>query len=296
MKKYFLILLFAFSLGSFGKINVITTTTNLKSLVELLGGDRVSVSSLCLGAQDPHFLQAKPSFMLKLSRADLLFSVGLELESAWLPLVVRGGRNPKLRPGGSGSLEVGSQIPAIERPTEEVTRADGDIHPSGNPHFMLDPLLAKKVSRSITEKLIETLPKDKVFFLKNLQKAHSLLDQKIKEIKTKLQESHKVITYHRTLSYFYKRFKITNIAFLEPKPGVPPTAKHILNVMKQAKEENVKVILVENYFDTAIAKKVSSKFENIKIISIPVAVNGSSEIHNLFELYDKISNAVLGKN
>lgn len=294
MRLFYFSLLFFISLSSFAKLKVVTTTTNLMSIVEELGGDRVTVSSLCQGAQDPHFLQAKPSFMLDVSKADLLIAVGLELESAWLPLIVRGARNPSLRPGSSGYLELGTFITPIEQVKGEITRADGDVHPSGNPHFMLDPLMVKKVAGEVTKKLLSLSKENKDYFLDRYKSFIKKLNAKHFEVKEALKSKHNVITYHRTLSYFYKRYGISNIAYLEPKPGVPPTAKHILDVVAKAKDKKLSAVLVENYFDLGIAKKMGDRLGGISIVSIPVAVNGRKDVQDLFELYDIFVKAIKG--
>jgi zinc/manganese transport system substrate-binding protein len=274
--------------ASAAKIKVMTTTTNLKSLVDIIGGDKVETFSFCRGSQDPHFLEAKPSYMIKASRADLLVSIGLELEIGWLPLVVRGARNPKLRVGQSGRLVVGNFVETLEKPTGNLTRADGDVHPFGNPHVLLDPLNAIKIAKVIQENLSTLDSKNTEAYLKNYIGFKVEIEKKMVKWKNLVPKNINLMTYHRTMSYFYNRFSINNIDILEPKPGVPPTVKHVMGLFKKAKKKNVKLILVENYFDATVANRVASEVSGVKVKSIPVAVGGESKIKSIIDLYEEL--------
>ncbi len=276
------------SFVSHGKLNVVTTTTNLKSLVKVIGGEKVDAFSFSKGTQDPHYLEAKPSYMIKASRADLIVSVGLDLEIGWLPLVIRGARNPKLRPGAIGSFVAGDFIDTLEKPKGKLTRADGDVHPEGNPHFLLDPLNAIKIAKEIMKKLSELDSKNKSFYENNFKKFSSEVEEQLVIWKKMIPKNVQVITYHKTLSYFYNRLDIENVAYLEPKPGVPPTAKHILSVIKIAKEKNIKLAIVENYFDPTVANRVAKDVSSLKVVTVPVTVEGEEDIKNLIDLYAKL--------
>ena len=290
----FTILLWALLLPvlSVAKLNVITTTTNLQSLVKVIAEDKVDLISFSKGTQDPHYLEAKPSYMLKAHKADLLISIGLELEVGWLPLIIRGARNPKLRPGESGSFIAGDYIEALEKPTVKLSRADGDIHPDGNPHFLLDPLNALKVAEAIKNRLSKMDKNNASFYAKNFTNFSKKVHSKLLDWKKKVSSGLKVITYHKTFTYFYHRFNIKSIAFLEPKPGIPPTAAHILNVIDKAKEKSVKLVLVENYFDPAVAKRIVKNIPSLKIKTVPVAVGGERGIDTIIQLYDRLVTAV----
>ena len=290
-----LISIFLFPLASQAKLNILTTTTNLKSLVEIVGGENVSVSSICKGTQDPHYIEAKPSFTLKAARADLLISIGLDLEIGWLPLILRGSRNPKLRPGEIGSFVAGEFIDTLEKPTGKISRSEGDVHPEGNPHFMLDPLKALTVASHLKDKLIQIDPEHSPAYEDNFNRFASNLKKKLDDWKKRIPEGKKVITYHKTLTYFYQRFGIRNIAQLEPKPGVPPSASHILNVMKEANKQGVQLALVENYFDPSVAYRVAKGISGLKVKIVPVSVNGEPGVSNLFDLYEKLVQSVEGK-
>lgn len=274
------------------KLKVLTTTNNLKNLVEMVAGDKVSVESLSKGTQDPHYIEAKPSYMLKASKADLLVSIGLELEVGWLPLILRGSRNPKLRDGGTGSFIAGNFIETLEKPTAAISRADGDVHPEGNPHFLLDPLNALKIAEKLKDKLKKLDPESSSEYESNFKKFSHDLVLKVEHWKKRVKVGMKVITYHKTLTYFYHRFGIKNVALLEPKPGVPPSAGHILGVMKKARIEGVKLAIVENYFDPTVANRVAKDVEGLRVDIVPVSVNGEKEVLSLFDLYERLVSSV----
>jgi len=276
-----IILLFLIPFCAFAKLNILTTTTDLKSLVQTIAGDKVDVDSICKGTQDPHYLEAKPSYSLKANRADLMISIGLDLEIGWLPLIIAGARNPEIV---SHHLVAGNYVDTLEKPTGAVSRSMGDVHPLGNPHILLDPLNAVKVAEKIRDKLTEMDRDNEAFYAKNYTDFSNLIKEKMK-----VWEKHpgkKVVTYHPTLSYFFKRFNITNVAILEPKPGIPPSAGHILEVMKTAREKNVQLALVENFFDVSVADRVAKDVPGMKVKSVAVSVEGADGVNSLVDLYD----------
>src|SRR6266851_6159603 len=146
------------------KLNVVTATTDMAALAQEVGGDRISVESIAKGYQDPHFVEAKPSFLLKLRQADLLIVVGLQLEIGWLPPLITQSGNPRIQVGASGYLDASQFAEILEIPTGVVTRAMGDVHPLGNPHYWLDPDNGRRVARGIAGKLSELDPSDSAYF------------------------------------------------------------------------------------------------------------------------------------
>lgn len=296
MKKYFkipfVVLACLLPFTGHAKLKVLTTTNNLKNLVEMVAGEKVDVESFSKGTQDPHYIEAKPSYMLKASKADLLVSIGLELEVGWLPLILRGSRNPKLREGGAGSFIAGEYIETLEKPSAAISRADGDVHPEGNPHFLLDPLNALKIAEKLRDKLKKLDPENAREYEGNFNKFSSNLTLKLEQWKKRIKVGTKVITYHKTLTYFYHRFGIINVSLLEPKPGIPPSVGHILGVMKKARSEGVKLAIVENYFDPTVAKRVAKDVAGLKVKIVPVSVAGEPKILNLFDLYESLVSAV----
>lgn len=275
-----------------------TTLQDLRVLVAEIGGEAVDVAAYCKGSQDPHFLEAKPSYMVKTSRADLVVAVGLGLETAWLPKVLSGARNPKVMPGQPGYLEVGSLVAVLDKPAATVTRADGDVHPEGNPHFTLDPVRMASVAQGIAAKLAQLDPARAPLFLQRARALEQRLQEKTQNWQERILASgiKQVVTYHKTLSYFLARFNLESVATLEPLPGVPPTAQHILEVIKSAKAQGVRLILVENYFDDTVARRVARELKGVRVASVPVAVEGEQAIKTVDELYERLVRSIEGKD
>ena len=285
-----------FSNKGFGALQVMTTTENLKAVVQEIGGAKVEVDSFSKGSQDPHFLEAKPSFILKTHRADLIVAIGLDLEVAWLPKVLSGGRNVKVMKGKTGYLEVGPALPVLEVPTGTITRADGDVHPDGNPHVDLDPIRLSLIGEQISQRLGVLDPKNKEFFEKNSQALKKRMELKTEEWGKRIAATgiKKVVTYHKSLSYFLDRFGMKAAAILEPLPGVPPTVTHILSVIKQSSEAGVKLTLVENIFDDSAAKRVAKEVSGMKVVKVPISVGGQKGINKVDELFEALVQAIEG--
>lgn len=293
----FTTLVFFSSPLSFAKLNVVTTITDLRAVAEEVGGEFISVESIAKGTQDPHFIEAKPSFMVKVSRADLLVSVGLDLEVGWLPSLIHGARNPKIVRGKMGFLEVGSLVQPIEVTTGKISRADGDVHPLGNPHVTLDPQRLGQIAVIMSERLGELDPENAAHYQKNAKSLQSRLIKKTEDWQARINRSgiKKIVSYHKTLSYFFDRFQISNEAILEPKPGLPPTTSHILNVIDLMKNQKISLILVENYFDPTVTKKMMKELPTIRTESVAVAVDGSPQVKKIDDLYEKLTAAIENK-
>lgn len=277
------------------KVDVMTTTTNLADLTKKIGGDHVSVRSIAKGAQDVHFIEAKPSFMVKLSKADLLIAVGHGLEEAWLPLLQRGARNPKVGAGQKGYLEVAPLIShLLEVPTGKISRAEGDVHPEGNPHVMLSPKNAVIIAEGIAKRLGEIDSAHAADYLANSKKFAEQVAEKMPKWQAQIDASKvkEIVTYHKSLSYFLDAFGLKAVIQIEPKPGVPPSTKHILKVIKTVKGKKIPVILVENYFDPAAAERIKKDVPSVKVKTVPVAVEGDKSATDLFALYDVLVDGV----
>jgi zinc/manganese transport system substrate-binding protein len=277
-------------LANLTKLNVVTTTTDLKALVEEVGGDTVLVDSITKGTQDPHYVEAKPSFMVKANRADLIISIGLDLEIGWLPSIIHGARNPKINFGSPGNFEVGPLVRPIDIQVGKLTRADGDVHPNGNPHVLLDPIRSGEIAVLIAKRLGELDSQNQQQYESRAKSLQSRLIEKTKTWKTRIKKSGitQVITYHKTLSYFFDRFELQNPAILEPKPGIPPTSGHIFQVIELIKSKNIKLILIENYFEPSISKKIKEAVPEIVIKNVAVSVDGSPEVKKIDVLYESL--------
>ena len=288
MKKIILLLsLFFLSFNlAFGKLKVVTTTQDLASLVNFIAQDKVELSFIAKGYQDPHFVEAKPSYLLKLRDADLLIAVGLELEIGWLPVLVKDSRNPKIL-AGKGYLEASSNCEILEKPTGQLTRAGGDIHPFGNPHFWLDPNNGKIMAQNIARRLSELDPANSNFYQSNLDLFVKRLADKQKEWEGLIEpyRGTKIVTYHNSWPNFAKYFGLEIIGYVEPKPGIPPSPSHIFKLVNQMKEENCKVILMEPYFDVKTPESIARK-TGANLAVVPPTVGGVKEITDYFGLFD----------
>ncbi len=233
------------------KINIITTTEDLASIVREIGGDKVQVEALAKGYQDPHFVDAKPSFLLKLRRADLLVAIGLQLEIGWLPPLVTNCGNPKIQPGAGGYLEAAQFAEILEIPTGQITRAMGDVHPQGNPHFWLDPQNGLRVAKGLRDKFSEMSRADAPYFAQRFDSFQQRMAdaEKAWDEKMKPYRGAKIVTYHNSWPNLVRRFGLNVVGYVEPRPGIPPSPGHLVDLIREMKRQNIKLILVETYFD-----------------------------------------------
>lgn len=270
------------------KLKVVATTQDPGSIATAIGGDRVEVTALCKGHQDPHFLDAKPSFMLAVNKADLLIAIGLELEVAWLPPLQHGARNPRVMPGSPGYLDLGTLITPLEV-GGSGDRAEGDVHPRGNPHYWLDPENGRVMARGIATRLSQLDPSGAALFAANLKAFESTLDAKEAEWARRLAPlaGKPVITFHKSWPYFAARYRLPVVAFVEPKPGVPPTAQHVVQVIQTAREQGVKIILMEIFYDKRSAQQVA-EHSGARVVAVPNMVAGDERARSYFDLLDLI--------
>ncbi|OFW03885.1 MAG: hypothetical protein A3G20_02455 [Acidobacteria bacterium RIFCSPLOWO2_12_FULL_59_11] len=268
-------------------LNIMTTTEDLASLAREVGGEHVKVESIARGYQDPHFVEAKPSFLLKLQKADILVLVGLQLEIGWLPPLITQSRNPRIQVGAPGYLDASSVAEILEKPTGEVTRAMGDVHPSGNPHYWLDPENGRRIAQAIAQKLAELDRDDAAYFEQRFQDFDRRLSDAVKrwEQETAFLKGTKVITYHRSWPNFAQRFGLQVVGYVEPKPGIPPSPSHTLEVIKQIKQDKVPLILVEPYFDEKTPKAIANQ-SGAKLVVLLPSVGGVPEVKSYFDLFD----------
>lgn len=269
------------------KLKIVTATTDLAEFASEVGGDRVEVESIARGYQDPHFVEAKPSFLLKLRRADLLIVVGLQLEIGWLPPLITQCGNPNVQVNGNGYLDASQFAEILEKPTGVVTRAMGDVHPFGNPHYWLDPENGRRIAQGIEQKLAEMRPEDAAYFQQRFQDFGRRLTEAEKRWDAEMQpfRGRKVITYHRSWPNFLKRFGLTAAGEIEPRPGIPPSPGHTVDVIRLMRSENIKVILVEPYFDLKTPKAIARETGGQVVVLLP-SVGGEKEVTDYFQLFD----------
>jgi zinc/manganese transport system substrate-binding protein len=269
------------------KLKVITTLTDLASLTQEVGGDRVEVEALAKGYQDPHFVDPKPSFLLKLRNADLLINVGLELEIGWLPPLITQSGNGKIQRGGVGYLDASQFADILEIPQGAVSRAEGDVHPQGNPHYWLDPDNGRRIAKGIANKLGEMDPENAAFFQQRYQDFATRLAAAQQKWAAQMApyRGRKIVTYHRSWPNFAKHFGLDVVGYVEPRPGIPPTPTHTIDLVNQMKRDNVKIELIEPYFDLKTPNSIASMTNGRVVVMMP-SVGGKPEITDYFKLFD----------
>lgn len=295
MKSYVMcILMIAMTSVAQAKLNVIATTADIASLVKTVAGDAVNLSQIAKGSQDPHYIEAKPSYMVKMRDADLIISNGLSLEIGWLPTLIKGARNPKISANSKGYLDLGSMITPLDKPTDHITRAMGDVHPEGNPHFSLDLVRMSELSVKIADKLSELDSANKAIYAANAKQFQESVSKKVADWALRIQKTEikELITYHPSLNYFLDRFRLKAPIYLEAKPGVPPSAQHVLSVINTMKKQNIKLILVDSFFDTKIAERIIKEVPKAKVISVGIAVESQPGLNKLEDVTEQLVKAI----
>jgi zinc/manganese transport system substrate-binding protein len=269
------------------KLNVITATTDMAALAQQVGGDHITVESIARGYQDPHFVEAKPSFLLKLRHADLLILVGLQLEIGWLPPLIAQSGNPRIQVGANGYLDASQFAEILDIPTGTVTRAMGDVHPLGNPHYWLDPDNGRRIAKGIAAKLGELDPPDTGYFQERFQDFDKRLTAAEQKWDAEMKPFHgrKLVTYHNSFPNFAKHFGLNVIGYVEPRPGIPPTPSHTIELIGLMKRENCKVILVEPYFDLKTPNSIARETGG-KVVQYLPSVGGEKDVTDYFKLFD----------
>jgi zinc/manganese transport system substrate-binding protein len=269
------------------KLEVVATLPDYGAITAAIGGDRVNVTTLARGTEDAHFVDAKPSFVRILNKANLLIEGGAELEVGWLPPLVAGARNRAIVPGGPGNLALAQFVQLLDVPSGPVDRSMGDVHPLGNPHFNLDPLNGKAMAAAIADKLAALAPSNAQFFRANQKKFEQELDRKIAEWKKLMEplKGTKVITYHKSFDYFLQRFGLELAGTIEPKPGIEPSPTHINALIPRAKSDGVKFIIVEPNRPRRTPEYVAQA-TSAKLLVLPSLVGGNERVKTYIDLFD----------
>ena len=268
-------------------LKVVAATQDLASIAQEVGGDNISIDSIARGYQDPHFVEAKPSFLLKLKQADLLIVVGLQLEIGWLPPLINQSGNPRVQVGAAGYLDASQFADILDVPTGPVTRAMGDVHPLGNPHYWLDPDNGRRIARGIANKFASMDPQNAAYYQQRFQdfdKRLTAAGQKW-DADMKPFRGRKVVTYHNSLPNFAHHFGLNVIGYVEPRPGIPPTPSHTIELMGLMKRENCKVIMVEPYFDRKTPDSIARETGGVVVEYLP-SVGGEKQVTDYFKLFD----------
>ena len=267
---------------------MVTSTEDLASIAREVGGDKVAVTALAKGYQDPHFVDPKPSFILAVNRADLYIAVGRELEIGWLPPLVTSSRNAKIQPGGRGYLDASLNVRILEIPTGQITRAMGDVHPFGNPHYWLEPGNGRLMAQAIRNKLSELSPADKAYFSQRYDDFDRRLAAAEKRWDATMApyKGTKVVTYHRSWPNFMERFGLEVIGYVEPKPGIPPSPSHTIELIDEMKRGGIKLIVVEPYFSLKTPQAIASQVPGGKVLVLAPSVGGAKEATDFIQLFE----------
>ena len=307
------------------KLKIVTTTSDLAAIAGAVAGGKADVYGICTGKEDPHMLQAKPSVIAQARDADLWIRIGLELELGWEPPILDGSRNNRIRIGTRGHLDASESALVLDVPQTTITRAMGDVHPMGNPHYWLDPLNGRRMAGAIAERLALLAPADGAFFRANAAAFQKALDERMfgaelvravgadalwaqtqaGTLAAFLDEpankgkaagwvaammplrGQKIVTYHKSWIYFANRFGLVVAAELEPKPGVPPTAAHLAEVAETARADGVKIVLQEPFYSVKAANQLAGKI-GARVVVAANSVGGQPEATDYLALMDLI--------
>ena len=289
-----LIALAATGSSALAQLRVVATTPDLASLAREIGGDRVSVVALAKPTEDPHYVDAKPSHIVTLNRADALIEGGAELELGWLPPLLENSRNSKISAGAPGRIVASEGIKMLEVPTS-FDRSKGDVHSLGNPHFMIDPVNVKIIARNIATHFTQIDPKSAATYSGNLARFNAKLDAKYADWQRQLApyRGAKIVTYHKDFVYLADRFGLSIVGELEPKPGIAPSPAHLAQLIGKMKAANAKVILVQPYQNRRTAETVARQSGAV-VLDVPQQPGARSNTTTYFDMMDNLVATLAG--
>ena len=273
------------------RVQVVTTIQTFRALTSEIGGDRVAVSALVGDAVDPHKVDPRPSYALQLNRADLVVHVGLDLEKGWLPPLLEQSRNPKIQSGQPGNLDASSVGIDVLDAGGGTSRAMGDVHPRGNPHYWLPPDNALKVARAIADRLKAIDPAGAAAYEQGYQKLAGSLAARKQAWQTQIAGLHgvKIISYHKSWSYLSRWLGLVEIGYIEPKPGVPPDPAHLIQLVGEAKRAGARLCLVEAYYPRNTAQRV---VDLARMKLLPLAPDATAKQPTYAQLVDTLLAAI----
>jgi zinc/manganese transport system substrate-binding protein len=280
-------LLFPFAVEA--KLNIVTTTTDLAAIVREIGGDKVKVVSLTKGNQNPHYIDPKPSLILRVNKADVLINVGASLEVGWLPTLIENSRNGVILTGASGRVDASARIRLLEAPTTRIDRSMGDVHPQGNPHYWLDPRNGVIIAEQIAERLETLDPDNATIYDQNLNRFRQDLEAKIENWETRMPpfRNQEIVTYHKQWEYLTDWLGLSIVGYIEVKPGIPPSPKHTAKLIQQMRSKQIQVLFSSNLVNPKVSRRVAGK-GGAKLVILPTAVGGSKAIKTYADLFEHI--------
>jgi ABC-type Zn uptake system ZnuABC Zn-binding protein ZnuA len=289
-KKTLLTMMMIFTpLTAFADLKVATSLTDLASVAEFVGGKHVTAISLCKGYEDPHFVPAKPSLMKAIQDADVFISVGLELDGGWLPLVLPGSRNPKIQAGAKGFVDASEGVNVLEKPTGTVSRAEGDVHPLGNPHYYLDPKNLKVIADHLAQVFSDLDPANASDYATNAKSFDARMEKSLAGWQKQLKpfKGKSIVTFHRNFDYFIERFGLKLFGTVEPKPGIPPNPRYLTETSEAMTKAGVKVVIYQPYYDADASKELAKKADG-EAFEVPTEVGGTEKAKDVFSKFDVI--------
>ena len=271
------------------ELKVATATTDLAAIARAVGGKLVDAESLTPGPTDPHFIEAKPSMIRRVAYADLILVVGAELEIGWIGPVLQAARNGKVQPGTPGYVDVSTVVPLLDRSSGPANRALGDVHPSGNPHYLLDPENGIRVAQFIAERFKQSDAKNADEYQRNLARFTDEVRARMPVWKKAVESlrGKPVVAYHTSFRYLAEFFGFTVVAFVEPLPGIPPTASHVEALMRTIRDQKISLLLMEEFYERRSANFLAAQ-TGIQVVTLPHAVASEPEIKTYVDLFDTI--------
>jgi ABC-type Zn uptake system ZnuABC Zn-binding protein ZnuA len=278
-----------FAVPAFADLKVATSLSDLASVAQFVGGSHVTATSLCKGYEDPHFVPAKPSLMKAIQNADVFVSVGLELDGGWLPLVIPGSRNPKIQPGTKGFIDASEGVNVLEKPIGTVSRAEGDIHPLGNPHYYTDPANLEVVADHLARIFSDLDPANAADYAANAKAFDERMEKSLKEWESEMKpyKGSSLVVFHENFVYFADRFGLKLFGTVEPKPGIPPNPRYLTETAEAMKAAGVKVVIYQPYHDADASNELAKKAGGAAYV-IPTEVGGVPEAKDVFSKFDFI--------
>jgi zinc/manganese transport system substrate-binding protein len=286
---------------AYADLKVATSLTDLASVAQFVGGKHVSAQSLCRGYEDPHFVPAKPSLMKAIQHADVFVSVGLELDGGWLPLVLPGSRNPKIQPGAKGFVDASDGVDVLEKPVGTVSRAEGDIHPLGNPHYYADPKNLEVVADHLAEVFSRLDAANAADYAANAKAFKERMETSLDKWEKQMApyKGAPIVTYHTNFVYFANRFGLKLFGSVEAKPGIPPTPRHIAELAAAMKQAGARVVLYQPYYSAEASRQLATKAGGIAVAIATEAggLPGTDDVFSKFDvLVSSVAKALSGKS
>ena len=274
-------------------LRVETTTQDLAAVARAVGGQHVDVHSLTLGTRDPHFAVAKPSMIRRVYRADLLFVIGADMEIGWLPPLLQSARNSRVLPGNPGYLDLSLAVPLLGKTSGPISRAMGDVHAKGNPHYWLDPRNGVRMAKAMAERLAQLDPQHAGDYRANFINFEKTINAKLVEWRKTLRhlEDKPIIAYHTSFVYLADAFGFRIVDEVEPKPGIAPSAASLGKLIARIKNEQIDLLIIEPYYERRSSRYLNEQTA-IQIAVVPQSVGAQPGIHGYVDLFDSITNAL----